>query len=264
MTGDVCAMKLVCKQCHNEFDVAPYVVKNGWGKYCSIDCYHKSKRGHARFSNRLEDADWMRSQYRDLKKSSQTIANELNVDDSTVILWLRRHKIEVRSIIKSGDFKSKDWLYNQYWDKQKSMNIIASEQGVSYYTIDRWMKIFKIPKRSYVDATTGDKNSRWLGGKSFEPYCIAFTKKLKEEVRDAFGRKCYLCQKTESENGKKLDVHHVDYNKSQGCAGLRWSLIPLCRSCHRKTTINRFHYYAALRDYWIHEHLDFTNDGWIE
>lgn len=107
----------------------------------------------------------------------------------------------------------------------------------------------------------GPLASNWKGGISFEPYCIKFTKELKEEVREAFGRKCFVCGMPE--NGKKLCVHHVDYNKSQGCKGLKWSLIPLCNACHLRTNNYRWHWFALLRDYWMHEYIDFNNDRWI-
>jgi hypothetical protein len=95
----------------------------------------------------------------------------------------------------------------------------------------------------------GPEHPNWKGGISFEPYCPAFTKKLKEEIREKFGRKCYLCPKTEEENGRKLDVHHCDYNKGQGC-GQRWSLIPLCHRCHIKTNFNRHYWFNLLSNYW--------------
>lgn len=108
-----------------------------------------------------------------------------------------------------------------------------------------------------LECNSRDRSHLWRGGKSFAPYCPAFSRKLKEEVRDEFGRRCFLCG--DPENGKHLDVHHVDYNKSQGCSGYKWALIPLCHSCHMKTSIQRFHYYHVLRDYWIYKHIDFNS-----
>lgn len=88
----------------------------------------------------------------------------------------------------------------------------------------------------------GEKSLRWMGGISFEPYCSKFNKKLKEAIRDKYGRRCFLCNKTEEENKRKLCVHHVDYDKDQGCNGKRWLLVPLCQSCSGKVNYNR--------DYW--------------
>lgn len=99
----------------------------------------------------------------------------------------------------------------------------------------------------------------WKGGISTENrkrYCRAFNNFMRERTREAFGRVCYLCAMTEKENGKKLSVHHVDYNKSQGCKGMKWSLIPLCRKCHANTNHHRWFWFALLRDYWINSYLD--------
>lgn len=98
-------------------------------------------------------------------------------------------------------------------------------------------------------ARSGEKHYNWKGGISSFPYCPKFNKKLKEEIRNAFGRRCFLCNVSEKQNDKLLDVHHVDYNKGQGC-GQRWSLIPLCRVCHTKTNFYRWYWFALLSNYW--------------
>jgi len=95
-------------------------------------------------------------------------------------------------------------------------------------------------------AHLGKNNPNYTDGKSFEPYCEKFNEKKKEEVRNFYGRKCYVCNKLESnqikeqkEKGKrgfKLSVHHVDNDKGQGCDGKPWKLIPLCLVCHMKFT----------------------------
>jgi len=96
-------------------------------------------------------------------------------------------------------------------------------------------------------ANAGENNAQWRGGVSFKPYCQKFTEKLRDGIREDFGRKCYLCGI--SENGIKLDVHHCDYNKGQGC-GARWSLLPLCHACHTKTGRNRWYWFGLLSNYW--------------
>lgn len=93
----------------------------------------------------------------------------------------------------------------------------------------------------------GENANNWHGGTSNKPYCYLFSKQLKEEVREAFGRKCFICGA--SENGRKLNVHHCDYNKGQGC-GHKWALVPLCTSCHMKTNGHRYYYFNLLANYW--------------
>ena len=94
---------------------------------------------------------------------------------------------------------------------------------------------------------SGDKNPQWRGGVKFFPYCTAFNEHLKESIRCSFDRRCFLCGAPE--NGQRLHVHHVDYNKGQGC-GQKWNLVPLCVSCHTKTNHHRHHYFNLLANYW--------------
>jgi hypothetical protein len=116
---------------------------------------------------------------------------------------------------------------------------------------------------SYRCSRMGPNNPQWKGGISYEPYCIKFTKYLKEEIRDKFGHRCFLCHMTEEMNGCKLSIHHCDYLKSQGCQGQRWSLLPLCKQCHAKTNTRRWYWFALLRDYWIYDHICFERSEWI-
>jgi len=93
----------------------------------------------------------------------------------------------------------------------------------------------------------GENNPRWCGGKSFEPHCPKFTASLKEEIRNKYGRHCFLCGKSEEDNKRKLDVHHVDYDKEQGCGEKKWELVPLCKSCHTATNNSREKYMNLIR-----------------
>lgn len=89
-----------------------------------------------------------------------------------------------------------------------------------------------------LDIYCGENNPNWKGGVSFEPYCEKFNEKKREEVRNEYNRKCYICGEDEKnnkyKNGKqcKLSVHHVNNDKKQGCNGKRWKLVPLCIHCH--------------------------------
>lgn len=98
----------------------------------------------------------------------------------------------------------------------------------------------------YKKLHSGENASGWKGGTSFAPYCPKFNESKKEEIRNKYNRCCIICGKSEQDNIinsgqnkgkiKKLHVHHVDYNKNQGCSGHIWKLTPLCMSCHGKTT----------------------------
>jgi hypothetical protein len=99
----------------------------------------------------------------------------------------------------------------------------------------------------------GEANPAWRGGVSFGKYCPRFNRPLKEEIRQHFDRRCYLCG--DKEGKVKLHIHHVDYNKVQGCKGMRWSLLPLCPKCHTKTNHNRWYWFNRLINYWAEPYM---------
>lgn len=100
----------------------------------------------------------------------------------------------------------------------------------------------------------GEKNPRWKGGVSFEPYCVKFNNEFKERVREFFGRKCVECGMPEIENGRKLDVHHVNYRKDACCEDHVIPLfVALCQGCHVKPTHED-------REYWEERFTTLINE----
>jgi len=86
----------------------------------------------------------------------------------------------------------------------------------------------------------GANHPNWRGGSSFEPYPLGWNKTFKEQIRYRDGYKCQVCGRPEVESKRRLDVHHIDYNKMNISLD---NLISLCMSCHRKTN--------ARREYWL-------------
>ncbi len=81
-----------------------------------------------------------------------------------------------------------------------------------------------------------DKHFNWRGGKSFEPYGVEFNEKLKEYIRRKYFYRCQQCFRHQDELRRKLDIHHIDFNKNNN---KEENLIPLCNSCHSQTNYNR-------------------------
>ncbi len=94
-------------------------------------------------------------------------------------------------------------------------------------------------KQKIGDASRGEKSGNWQGGISFNPYPIAFNNLLREKVRIRDNHICQLCDVAQEDMGRKLSIHHIDYNK-ENCK--ENNLISLCRSCNSKVNFNR--------DYW--------------
>ena len=88
----------------------------------------------------------------------------------------------------------------------------------------------------------GEKSPFWRGGISFEPYCSKFNYELKEKIRERDNRTCQLCGT--KENGRKLTVHHIHYDKPN----CNPDLITLCLICNNKANFNRDFYENLFTD----------------
>jgi hypothetical protein len=98
-------------------------------------------------------------------------------------------------------------------------------------------------------AFTGSKHPNWRGGISYEPYCVLFNDEFKERVRKFFGYICVECGKPQ--NGERLHIHHVNFDKQSCCNDTTPLFVPLCRSCHGRTQGNR--------QYWERHFTDMIN-----
>ena len=96
-------------------------------------------------------------------------------------------------------------------------------------------------KEKISKAFTGKNHPNWIDGRSYEPYPLGWNKTFKEQIRYRDGYQCQICGMPEVENCRKLDVHHIDYNKNNLDPK---NLISLCQSCHSKTNFNRDYWYA--------------------
>jgi hypothetical protein len=99
---------------------------------------------------------------------------------------------------------------------------------------------------SRVGKYTGERSYQWKGGISFEPYCPKFNNDLKERVRAFFGYTCLVCGTPQ--NGERLSIHHINYNKKGCCDNSVPLFAPLCRVCHSKTSHHRDLWQSELSD----------------
>lgn len=129
-------------------------------------------------------------------------------------MWGKHHTEESKKKISKAN---KIACRGRKLTKEQIEKIVNSRRGYTHSEETR---------RKQSKSKIGDKNPSWNGGSSFYPYCPKFTKQLKEIIRERDNRTCQLCGV--KENGKKLSVHHIHYDKPN----CNPDLIALCISCH--------------------------------
>lgn len=105
-----------------------------------------------------------------------------------------------------------------------------------------------VGEKNIMFGRTRDKSPRWLGGISYLPYCEKFDDDFKESIREKYDRTCFLCPTTEVQNGRKLSVHHVNYDKNCLCNDVKCDFVPLCLKCHGKTNGDRSYWERLIMD----------------
>lgn len=230
-------IKRICKQCGKEFEVYSYKVKEGHGNFCSLKCWGKWKSENLRGD---KASNWRGGGIKQVCK----VCNK-EFETTTCILKTG-----------AGKYCSKECYDKSMQTRSKRIcKQCGKEFEVIPSTIEKGNGIFCSRKCSGI-AKLGKNNPNWQGGISFEPYCYKFNTEFKEYIRDKFGRVCFLCPKTEEENGRKLDVHHVNYDKNCGCAKTEedrkaddatCQFVPLCRSCNTKVNHNRKKWEAIIK-----------------
>lgn len=97
--------------------------------------------------------------------------------------------------------------------------------------IDCGVPIAQLSTRCKTCAYKFGWNKKYTG-----EYTRDFNWRLKKLIRKRDNYTCQECGKHESENKRKLDVHHIDYNKQNSSVT---NLIALCLNCHALTNGNR-------------------------
>lgn len=232
----------VCGICGKSFLADLSQIKKGWGKYCSRKCMGMAQSKYRKGKN---NTNWKGGA---VKRICKECGEGFFIPPS----WIKKGGGTFCSL------KCRDLAFSK---NNKGPNSPLWKGG----KVKRVCKNCKIPFYVYPSRIRGGwgafcsnecrilfnrgKNSpAWKGGISFEPYCSKFNEEFKKYIRAKFDNVCFLCGKTEEENGRKLDVHHVNYDKNCGCAETKedkkaedesCQFVPLCRSCNSKVNKNR-------------------------
>lgn len=235
-----------CQNCGADFTVTPSNLERGKGKYCSQKCRYDAAKTKVRricpicnseFEAYLSDIKRGKGKYCSVKCQHKASENQIE----RICEYCGKTFLTAPSNVKfsGAKFCSKKCVHEA---RRNRVKCICKNCGKEF---EVWPSQIEHGEGQFCSTDCykkwnhGENHPSWRGGVSFEPYCPKFNKAKKEAVREEWGRVCAACGKTEQENGSKLRVHHIDYDKEQGCKGKEFFLIPLCTSCHGKTNRNR-------------------------
>lgn len=222
-------INLICPVCGNEYKAYECRIKRGQGKFCSKKCYDEHQKTKV-FSEEHR------------KKISIAKMGHPSPNKG-------KHPTEETSKkLSESQLGRKSPMEGKKHTNMAKLKMSMYRKGKPSHQKNKTLSLETRLKMSI--SRMGKNNPQWRGGASYLPYCSAFNCQVKEEIRNKFGRACFMCGLSEVDNKKKLHVHHIDYNKMQGCGKRSWNLVPLCNSCHTRTSHARWHWFNMLYNHW--------------
>lgn len=193
--------------CENEFETYPYLIKQGFGKFCSKECRSKNKRkskDHIKKGNNRRAKEW-RSRNKDYGKS-KTIKDYKK-------FWYENNKkriLEERKLrYDSNPKKAKEYKKNNK-EKILTYNRIYSKTDIAKASYRNSQH-----KRRVVEKNT-DVDSCWI----------------KEQKKLAIF--CPLCDYKMEEDGRKMKGKTMDHVITINKGGLhkKNNILYVCRECN--------------------------------
>jgi 5-methylcytosine-specific restriction endonuclease McrA len=141
------------------------------------------------------------------------------------------HGKRMKRLHRSGLYDSVVERLLEYWSDPENCEVM-SKKMTEHWSDSDVRRVQSERKLAYWDSTVGEYR--------LTPYGVEWTSRLRRRIRRRDGLVCVLCGRSEEELGRKLCVHHIDYDKKNGDPE---NLLSLCVSCHIKTNYNR--------EYWV-------------
>lgn len=136
---------------YNWLDHHGIETRSNWAAQLSEDAVEQHKKLHGE--------DWLRTQYVENRRSMDDIADELDVDSSTVESWLDRYGVLTRSYSEARlseqaveRLQDETWLREQYIEKRRSLPDIADEIGITPKGLFNWLDRHGIETRSISES----------------------------------------------------------------------------------------------------------------
>jgi len=148
---------------------------------------------------------------------------------------------------------SKEWLYEQYVTKQRSMKNISEEINVTEAAVRHWIKKHNIPTRSIKEIRKkkywgisgsdnpmwnkkGNLNPNWKGGITKERQLFYQSQEWKQVCQYVWKRdkaKCQNCGAFKDDDpSHPFHIHHIISFMNEDMRADPNNLILLCETCH--------------------------------
>lgn len=165
----------------------------------------------------------------------------------------RKCKEETKNKIgKANSIKTKEYFIQHpdfMKERIKLMQTPEARKKMANSISKKWQegKYPESTKRGWftTERVSGEKNTNWLGGKSFEPYTFDFSTPFKNSIRRRDNQLCMNCGVHREKLNRALAVHHINYDKK---LSIPENCISLCIKCHCLTNFNRVYWTKLFQD----------------
>jgi len=143
------------------------------------------------------DREWLRREYEDKFRSANEIAEQFGITDDAILYWLRKHKIQRRSVSESRAKK--------HWGASGKQNGMYDKGG--------------------------SKNPNWKGGVTPERQAFYSSNEWKKARKAVYKRDKCQCKRCGAKN-KILHIHHIVSFANKELRDEVSNLVLLCVDCH--------------------------------
>jgi len=163
----------------------------------------RSYLGRGEALGKLRDGEWLRQQYIGKRRASTDIAKELRVSYQTVVFWLRKHRMSVRSAVcckyagREGALErlaDVEWLRLEYVENARTAFEMATDLGVDINTVIRWLEKAGITVRSNQESHYRGNNEALERLLDKDWLLVQYSEELKTAER--IGAEIGVCHKT--------------------------------------------------------------------
>lgn len=204
----------ICDNCKKVFTTEKgpnkHKKKNRKLKFCSSNCFSKYYSGE-------NNPSW------------RGVKEERNCLTCNKIFVIRKSNAKTRL------YCNRICKENRVRLEKERVKLLCSECSTSFEVIKRTnlpkFCSFECKNKHHSIKMRSKGNSNYLHGKANIRYPVEWTKRFKARIRLRDEHICQLCNLTEEQHGKKLCVHHIDFNR---CNLEPENLITLCKYCHGK------------------------------